>query len=454
MSVILPGKRVMTKELGPATVIRLSGAKAFVALEDLDGLQIELPVDDLIFPDGNDFKTETEKEKVIVKKATVKKPPDEKDLAKRRAVEALRFGLVPEDYIEELTLGFHQLKRWVWGRLPGACDGRPQVSEIAGPFGAGKSHTMSVIRYVAGGKGFVTARVEIDGKNISLSEPEKLLFNIWITISAPDLKSSTPLLDLYLKALEAGHPPPSIAPGGIDRVQDNYRLIQTVKKAGRLDQFGYAIDAIISSSDEFTARKVAEEVCREPNINPFDVKVRRMIGLRVEDRPCDFIESLAGHAIIARLAGYQGLVVTIDEFEIEHLLTWNKFERVKNLINTLIAYFSGNMDHPTAPMALFIATVGQDGHTGDAIIDNMVKSTGGKMYQLKPWPQAERVKLAQKIHHLYCDAYKISQSFDHLIVEQIEKELKRYGYGDSGLIRAFIKRYVGTLDSLYGPPAM
>lgn len=371
MPVQLTGKRVTTKEFGPATIIRISGAKVFVALENLGGLQVELPADDLIFPEGNDFKTETEKD--IIKKAAGTKPPDEKEMAKRRAVEALRFGLVPEDYVEELTLGFHQLKRWVWGRLPDAHDGRPQVSEITGPFGTGKSHTMSVIRYVAREKGFVTARIEIDGKNISLSEPEKLLFNIWITISAPGFQSSTPLLDLYLKAIEAGHPPPSIAPKGIDRIKDNYRLIQIVKRAGHLDQYGYVIDAIISSNDEFTASQVAKEVCREPNINPFDVKVRRMIGLKVEDRPYDFIESLAGHAIIACLAGYKGLVITIDEFEIEHLLPRSKFERIYNLVNALTEYFSGEMEHPIAPLALFIATVDQESHTGDIIVDNMVK---------------------------------------------------------------------------------
>ncbi|MEW5817135.1 MAG: hypothetical protein AB1798_17285, partial [Spirochaetota bacterium] len=67
MPVQLTGKRVTTKEFGPATIIRISGAKVFVALENLGGLQVELPADDLIFPEGNDFKTETEKD--IIKKA-------------------------------------------------------------------------------------------------------------------------------------------------------------------------------------------------------------------------------------------------------------------------------------------------------------------------------------------------------------------------------------------------
>jgi len=44
-----------------------------------------------------------------------------------------------------------------------------------------------------------------------------------------------------------------------------------------------------------------------------------MVSRTVQARGMDLVESLAGHAALARLAGFKGLVVTIDEFEIEYI---------------------------------------------------------------------------------------------------------------------------------------
>lgn len=67
--------------------------------------------------------------------------------------------------------------------------------------------------------------------------------------------------------------------------------------------------------------------------------IKRMIGNTVVDRPYDFVGSLAGNAIIAQLAGLRGLVVTIDEFEVEQSqLALSRLYRVQQLLTAIHAY--------------------------------------------------------------------------------------------------------------------
>lgn len=189
----------------------------------------------------------------------------------------------------------------------------------------------------------------------------------------------------------------------------------------------------------------------EPSVYAFDVKVRRMIGQKVAERPYDFVEAWVGYALVARLAGYKGMVITIDEFEVEHLLTYLKFQRVADLLAVLTAYLKGELDHPKAPLAVFFATVGEEGHRGDLVVDRLIEATGGDYYPLKPWSRPDRVQLAQRIHRQYSDVYDVNEAFSASVAQTIEDQLEQRGAGDGGLIRAFIKAYVGALDTLYGP---
>jgi hypothetical protein len=445
------GETVVAGPFGKGIVQRVTRTAALILLEN-SGVKVELPLQE-IAPLGSGAATPAKAERATVKLPEEGKPADsDTKVRKRRAIEALRFGLVPEDAIEELTLGYEELREWVLDRLPHVHGGSPQVSEICGPYGSGKSHTMAVIRYLARREGYVTARVEVDGLNVSLSDPERLLYALWGTLRANGLESSTPLLDLCVKAIDAGNPPPSVAPRGIDRVHDNYSTARLLKRSPEaLDNHGHKLDAVMSSSDEFTASEVALEISREPSIHAFDVVVRRMIGQKVADRPYDFVETWIGYSLVARLAGYKGLCITIDEFEVERLLPRLRFDRVEKLLLVLQKYFAGDLDHPRAPLAVFFATVGQEGHDGDMVVDRLVEASGGGYYRLRAPSRVERIELARRIYVQYSEAYGVTESFSASVAESVENYLQERGAPDGGLIRAFIKTYVGALDSLHGP---
>lgn len=309
------------------------------------------------------------------KRASVPGPVRPLVSPERRTLEALRFGLVPVEGLEDFTIGFDDLRSWTLSRLPDA-SGKPSVSEICGPFGTGKSHSMAAIRHVARQEGFVTAGVEVDGRNVSLSEPERVLYSLWRSLRAEDLSSATPLLELYLRAIGRNERAPMMSPGGQDRIWNNYSTVRFMQRGELIDSLGYEMDCVLCSSDEVLASEVERRI--RSAAWGLDSKVMRMIGRKVDERPHDFVESLAGQAMVAKLAGYKGLVVTIDEFEVEQrFLSAQMLERVDALLAGLLNYLQGKSAVRAAPLAIFIASVGQEHHRGDAAVDEMIEAADG-----------------------------------------------------------------------------
>ncbi len=446
--------RVGTAHFGAGVVVKATKGGALVRLDGFGGVEVEVAGGELRVLDAPTPVDGDLPDTIAVPPARLRG-----DIAARRAIEALRFGLVPQGALEDLTLGFAELRGWTAANLPTALGDRPHVAAVTGPFGTGKSHTMAVIRYVAGREGYATARVEVDGQTISLAKPETFLRQLWGSLNTPDGASATPVFDLYARAITNAHPAPTIltgaddAPTLLDRVRQNYQVMAELHGRGQLDAHAYVLDALLSSSTEFTAAEVVRQIGARTKTRGGEVHLRRMLGNRVAERAHDLVAALVGHATIAQLAGFRGLVVTIDEFEVEQVPSPANYARVKANLGVLTAYLRGETGHRAAPLGLFFATVAEDEAGTDAVVGPMLAATGGGSYRLEPWPPALRRELAERIGRLYTAAYGLDATLDPALVDRVEAGLAHGSLDDSGLIRAFIKRYVAALDSAYGPPA-
>lgn len=473
------GAIVQTRDFGLAEVRRILQQRYIVALQEMGGLEIELGPAELLLPAVPDLASVPEAEpelEPIPEPALEPAPEQEPEQAEtpalperarivvvrdrnlasfpqRKAVEALRFGLVPSHSIESLTLGFPVLKDWVLSRFPDANDGLPQVSEIVGPFGTGKSHAMAVVRYLAQEAEYLHARVEVDGQTISLSDPLRLLYSLWSTLSGRGYESQTPVLDLFVRSIETGSPAPQIMPSNYrrDQIHEYYQVIKALLHYNRLDRHRELLEAALSCSTEFTVTEVRKRLSEDLRLRTG--ALQPMIGTR-SSRSTDFVIVLAGMAQLAKLAGYKGLVVTIDEFEVEHNTTPAKLRAIQEIMKFLASYLSGEMGVIPAPLSIFFATVGDDGHKGNALVDMLIDAAGGDYFVLDSIKTSQLWELARRIHRIYEEAYGLGAEFDSSLVEQTAQELEDEGYTESGLIRGFIKLYVSKLDSLYGPPVL
>jgi len=445
-----PGERVVVEEFGPGSVVAPTRIGALVILDEMAGLQLEFPLAQLCRVSGELPEAECAPGRVEQLGAASSALPV-RGGRERQDLEALRFGLVPASCLAPLTLGFEDLQQWVISGLPVNHAGKPLVSCICGPFGTGKSHTMAVVRHVARSQGYLTASVDVDGTSISLSNPEPLLYQLWSSLSGPDFQTPTPVLDLYVKAIDAGHSAPRIGRYGDDRVRQNYQVVQSVRRQGFLDQHGDALDGILSSSPEFTASQVSAMLRKEAKLTTAESAVKRMVGARASDRPRDFVEALVGHTLVGTLAGFRGLVITIDEFEVEQsFLTPKTYARVEKLLETLAGYMAGKMKLQAAPLAVFLATVGEQQE--QSILRHLVEHTQGNFYPLQPWHRDSLQDLGARINRVYQEAYALSDEIEEEVLATTLADLSTEHLEDeSGLIRAFIKRHLGVLDSHYGP---
>jgi hypothetical protein len=376
---------------------------------------------------------------------------DQDRVALLQGIEALRFGVMPPVRLDSLTAGYQQMERWIKSRLPH--EGTPQVSEISGPFGSGKSHASGVVRHVANKLEYLTAHVEVDGVATTLSDPAGLLHALWNTLQGPGFRSSTPLLHLTERVLRSVRALPRLVPTGADRFRENMQAIRFLERAGRLDGYAYQLDALLSSSGEYTANQIREQVRRDFGYSPWELTLRPMIGRLVAERPYDFVEALGGVASLARLAGFKGLVVTIDEFEVEGwILSARKRERVRDLLEVLGRYLRGETRHRPAPLAMFFATTGDVDTRSAQFIRALIPAQGNPQYSVRALNRRSRANLAKAICDLYREAYALTGDPDYELATRVESEVGSR-LGDSDGTRTFIKTLVGLLDERHGPPA-
>jgi hypothetical protein len=370
-------------------------------------------------------------------------------LSERKAIEALRFGLVPTHDPEAITVGYPHLKSWVQSRLPGANGGAPLVSEVVGPFGTGKSHALVVVRHLAREANYLSARVEVDGHGLSLSDPARLLHYLWSTLVGPGFNSRTPLVDLAVRAIKAGKPPPDLMRRVYPAQLPNYyRILQSLVQFDKVEKHRETLHAVLSSSSQFTMTDVRRRLGRD--VHSSLLKLRPMIRTRTT-HPFDLAMTLVGMAQLARLAGFAGLIITIDEFEVEQLLTAARKRRLFANIEFLADYLRGHTILKPGPLGIFFATVADDGRSGNAWLAQLVNQTAGGRYGLQSWAATHRRDLAQRIHRLYAQAYDSDPAFDAAMAAEAEAELVEEGVRESGVNRAYIKLFVAKLDSRYGP---
>jgi hypothetical protein len=237
-------------------------------------------------------------------------------------------------------------------------------------------------------------------------------------------------------------------------VWGNFSAVRYLCQKKALDPYGDELDPLLSGNNDLTASTLQSRIFGDLLVGgwtqdaPFSLK--RLVGLPVSDRPRDFVDCLFGYASLFQLAGFKGLVITIDEFEVEHL--WAaQFERIIALVRHLAERLASGQGS-RCPLAVFIATVGEEDHLGDALVDKIVKASGGGRRVLRAWSEGDREKLGQALTTLYGSAYDKTPLVDKRLTDRVEATLDQADLALSGSIRAFVKRLMAELDSKYGPP--
>lgn len=420
------GMRAEHKQLGYGIIEEINGKKVRLALEDYNQYPYPASIEDLVEPNG--------------------------DLLRKKSIEALRFGLVPHEEMEHLTIGYDRFKEWVDLHLSRLENSKPTVSVIHGSFGTGKSHALEVTRYIANQKGFLTANAELDGQYISLAQPRKLFSEIARTLkSKNDDEKEYPLYDLFLKAIKYGNPRPHLFRQE-DWLGANYEMIKRIGTNNIEEELAEDVEKVLSGNDEVDSIRIIKEKLRNSQWFPgggSEVKPVFARGLQVES----FLKALIGYAYLARLSGMKGLVITIDEVEVESsILPSSERRKAIMLLERLLSYFEDRAGgYPLAPFALIFASVDDDSEI-NRVIGYLAEKSGGIPYQLPYYKPEDLMKLAREITHFYKEAYLIPVDKEPELIQEIMSQFADRVYRNNGVIREFIKSFMHELDRRYGPP--
>lgn len=217
----------------------------------------------------------------------------------RQAVEALRLGVVPAAHVLDYTVG---REREIGSLMELLRDGQG-LRVVWGDYGAGKTHLLDVLEQAAHGLGFVTARLVLDPLRIPPSHPQRLYGEIVRRLRYPKsaghgLEPLLARLDPLRSLRESSHPSFSrfLSP------------LLFARGAGDQEALGYASD--YAEGWPMDAADVNRSLRRAGWRGP---GVLAMSDFRTYGRM--YAHLVGTLAAWARVAGWQGLLLLVDEVE-------------------------------------------------------------------------------------------------------------------------------------------
>ena len=237
-----------------------------------------------------------------------------KDRDRQAIIKALRAGVVPRVGLQHIQVGRKAEVATIIDDLRHAEDGGASVRFVIGRFGAGKSFFLNLATMVALEKGFLVARADIttDRRLHGTGGQARALYAELMrnlaSKSRPEGGALAPVLEKWISEVtqEIGDDDRAVEQAIGAKLRPLQELVSGFELHTLLGRYFKAF----KQGDETTQQSVVRWLRAE-----YDTKTeaRKDLGVRtiIEDR--DFYDYLKLFAAFARIAGYKGLLVCIDE---------------------------------------------------------------------------------------------------------------------------------------------
>lgn len=238
--------------------------------------------------------------------------PSEIAFSARQTIEAVRFGVVPQNRINELTVGLAKERSHIRNSLLEVERSGGDAITVVGEYGSGKSHLFEWTAKEALKQNFVVAKISLDIFDVPPNKPHRIYNALIRSLRYPDRTdggSLAPLFDHFLDDAE------------YKRLTEKMTIMN--KDCILLDAFkSYAknfrrADAQSASVvlDWISCEKLYATQVRSATQGAFK---RMSVSMRAADQYCYL---LGGIAWMARQAKYAGLTILLDEAEHYSLLS-------------------------------------------------------------------------------------------------------------------------------------
>ncbi len=361
----------------------------------------------------------------------------------RRAVLALKLGQVlPEDVLD-LSVGTEAAETLLRKAVGGAVRRRPAGILVSGPYGAGKTHLLTMLASLAARERLATASAILDGEGVTLADP--------MTILEPVLRS------LCL--------PGESAPSGVGRWLAELRSRGSRWDHGR--RWSRIAEAVFQMpvaafDDPDVVETLEDYLTTSLPVSHANVRLRRLVrqpvqlppmkAHRIADRAERFCELLRDWAEFCEAAGARGLVVVVDEVDVEYAATlWSVGRRRRR---QLLLHALNDLLGQSVPLVL---AFGSAPATDEEAANDAAWDFAERMSRLQhveaPRPDSPQIReLGRRLYGMYISAYPdwVSSGDQGAVERAIDEHAERYaeGYGepDAPAPRRFVRELLEWLD--------
>ena len=361
----------------------------------------------------------------------------------RKAILALRLGQVLESKVLELSVGTTELEEKLRQSVDNAISGIPEFILLDAAWGAGKTHALTILQALARSKKFATSFVVMDGVSTTLSNPMDLMSEVMSSIRFSDDPASCDLS--YQLAKAKGQ----TLFDYFDRKGAHFiaDTLRSLPDDAFLDP--EAMDVI---TEYLSLRMPKASADFELQRRSYKPKLKTIKASKVEERAPRFVALLEEWAIFSSAMGCNGLLVILDELDVEygHSAGRSKTDqdlrqRRKELLEQL-----GHLHDAPLILALAAAPGGDTDNEENDPVRDILKCFGNKMKHvtINPLSKSDFRALLDRLLNLYMQAYGLSRdSFSHEMTEKLFSDLfDRYQQNPNAVVRRFVRSAIESMD--------
>ncbi len=346
-------RRVIHPELGEGTLIQTHMSGYVWEVEFASGKRFRLP--------SRDFEADSVAAYRGAAPAAPQAPrprfalPHTDQFDARQTLETLRFGIVPVRDVETLTIGLEAERTSLSRALDRSREQDGDVLAVIGDYGFGKSHFVELSAQRALRENFVVATASLDLAEVPPGKAHEIYRALVTSLRYPDAaqEEGQGLRPLFKKALET--------PG----VVHNFSVLSP---RGAECPLAAALVALDSCSSQAAFEAIFGWLAGEKPVEALKDCLKKPPKLYTTGETArQYAYLLSGLSVLAKLCGYSGLAVLIDELELYSQVRPAQRERADQFFHAMI-FASGGSDRideaqiPQHSRAAYPVTFAPDPH--------------------------------------------------------------------------------------------
>ncbi len=377
--------------------------------------------------------------------------------------ESLRKGLVPERGIDTFAVGVDKARGELHRQLDLAKDGEGSIKFLRGGYGCGKTFMARLCLLDAQAQGFATSFVVVSDNDLKFHRFDDVYRKVMTELGTASCPRGAlgDILDRWIGRVEEG----LIAAGEDDEAPDfdakvlkrlESDLAQKTQGAAPQD-FVRVIQTIFELKQKGEVAEAGALISWLGGSGNVSASAKKAAGIKGDIGSRDALDYLRGALEIVKAAGYQGLVIIIDEAET--ILRMRSDSRHKSLngirqiadaagsYHGLLWVFTGTPEffdtrHGVAGLAPLhdrIRFLEQDGFA----------SSRQAQLALRPFDSERLRQVAAKLRELYpaSDGTRLDQKVSTEFIDRLVQEVTKGFKGDVGVVpRQFLRELVTQMD--------